>query len=145
MKKIISILVLSSLMMIIAAPVVLAIPGDAGIPNSCTMRNTVSFSSASGITCPAAKGVCDYDSTTYQCGMCCVVDAVYNITNWVFFFMMLIVVLMFLYGGFQFLFSQGNPEKTALAQKVLVFAAIGLAVALLAKAVPPLVKLIVGQ
>ena len=76
--------------------------------------------------------------------MCCLLNAVYTVTFWIFIGLMALSALMIILGAFTFVTSGGNPDKTTQARNYIIFAAIGIAVALFSRAVPSLVKLIVG-
>jgi hypothetical protein len=77
-------------------------------------------------------------------GLICLIATVHYVTNWIFYLIMIIVMVMVLYGAFIFLTSSGDPTKTARATKTITFAVIGLIVALLARAVPSAVRYITG-
>ena len=120
---------------------VLAIPllslSQSGPATSCNLTHDV------GVTgCPAA-GVCNFD-TNSQCGMCCVLNAVYTVTDWVFFLLVAVVSLLVIYGGFTIATAGGAPEKVNSGRGLILWAMIGFAVALLARAIPSIVKSVLG-
>ncbi|MFA5228296.1 MAG: hypothetical protein WC446_00810 [Candidatus Paceibacterota bacterium] len=94
------------------------------------------------LTCPLDNGVCLYANG--DCGMCCLLNGVYNITDWVFVLLMAISSLMIIWGAVMFTTSSGDPEKTGKAKQLIIFAAVGIAVALFSRAIPPAVKMIIG-
>lgn len=55
-------------------------------------------------------------------------DAVGRIINWVFGLAGVIFVIMFLYGGIQYMTSGGNEEGSQAAKKLLVNAVIGMVI-----------------
>ena len=57
----------------------------------------------------------------------------------VFGIMAAVAVLMIVIAGFRFVTAQGNPQETAKARNTIVYAVIGLAVALVAEAIVSLV------
>jgi hypothetical protein len=136
-KKFLSLLVFLSLFVAVAVPMV-ALADDASALAGCQITNTIGLSQ-----CPP-NGSCLYNSTVYSCGMCCLLNAVYTVTFWVFIGLMAISALMIILGAFTFVTSGGNPDKTTQARNYIIFAAIGIAVALFSRAVPSLVKLMVG-
>jgi hypothetical protein len=77
-------------------------------------------------------------------GMCCVMNSIYNITDWIFMILVAIAAIMVLYGAYSLLTGGGNAEKITTGRNYIIYAAVGLAVAFLAKAVPGVVKIIVG-
>ena len=76
--------------------------------------------------------------------LCCVVSAIYRITDWIFFFLMAIVVIMVLFGAFNLLTAGGEPDKISKGRNYILWAAVGFIVALLAWAVPGVAKLVMG-
>jgi hypothetical protein len=90
------------------------------------------------------------DNATYclyadsDCGMCCLLNGIYNITDWVFVILMAVSSLMIIWGAVLFTTSQGNPDSVSKARQLILFAAVGIAVALFSRAVPPAVKMIIG-
>ncbi|MDD4358726.1 MAG: pilin [Candidatus Pacebacteria bacterium] len=81
--------------------------------------------------------------TTKDCGTCCLLNTVYNIIDWVFLIIMVVSVGMIIWGAVTYLTSAGNSEKIKEANQRILFAAIGIAVALLSKAVPSVVLSII--
>ncbi len=72
------------------------------------------------------------------------VTLVQAITNWIFAFFALLAVVFVLLAGWQFVSSSGEPAVVSQARMKLIYAAIGIGVALLAQGVVPVVKNIVG-
>jgi hypothetical protein len=79
-----------------------------------------------------------------DCGMCCLLNGIYNITDWVFVVLMAVSSLMIIWGAVLFTTSSGDPEKVGKARNLIIFAAVGIAVALFSRAIPPAVKMIIG-
>lgn len=77
-------------------------------------------------------------------GMACMIDTIYTVTNWIFYVLILVAVIMLVLGGFTYIVAAGDPEKAGKGKKLLTYAIIGLAIALLAKVIPSVVKFIVG-
>lgn len=123
----------------IAAPgIVLA---DQEIPTECRMKADVS---AYMDGCPSSGSTCAFDNPSYDCSLCCLMSTVIYVTNWIFIAVMVVSVLMILMGAYNYVTAAGSPEKTMAGRNYIMYAAIGIAVALLAKAVPALVRTIVG-
>lgn len=61
-------------------------------------------------------------------------DATCRAANWFFGFVLLIALVAFLYAAVLFLTSQGNEQKVGQARKVLIYALIGVVLAILSKA-----------
>ena len=126
-QKIVSFVILAGVLLAFAAPAL------AQIPNSCTMRHTI-------VDCPA-KGA---DASMDTQGMCCLLNTIYSITNWVFMLLIAVAMLFVVLGAFNFVTAGGNAEQTQVARNYIMYAAIGLAIGLLAKAVPSIVRMMVG-
>ncbi len=77
-------------------------------------------------------------------GMVCLLNTIYTVTNWIFYILTLLAVLMIVYGGFLYISAAGDPEKATKGKTVLTLSIIGLAIALLAKFIPSLVRFILG-
>ena len=67
-----------------------------------------------------------------------------NILGWVFVLLILLAVVFVIVAAFRYLTAAGDPEKVKKANYTLLYAAIAVAVAILAKAVPLLVSSLVG-
>ncbi|MDD4625162.1 MAG: hypothetical protein PHI77_02440 [Candidatus Pacebacteria bacterium] len=131
MKKIFSILLLVSVM---AAAVLPALAFAANEPLSgCTVKNADKLGGG------CANGPCTFE-TNPNCGFCCTLSTVYTVTNWVFYFLVAVSVLFIILAGFKFVMSGDNPDEVAKARQMILFAAVGIGVALLARAVPSLVS-----
>lgn len=137
MKKILLGLILASISLALIAPV--TVSAQAVIPTapvSCTPRNAVAFS---GLNCPAAGVLCPYDSAVFDCAMCCVVATIWWVTDWLFMIVMIIVIILILVGAFTLITAGGSEEGVRKGRNYIVFAMVGVAVALLAKAIPYIV------
>ena len=58
------------------------------------------------------------------------------ITNWVFAVFIAIAVIFIVLAAFQFITGGGKPEEVSLARQKLIYAVIGIAIALLARSLP---------
>jgi hypothetical protein len=67
-----------------------------------------------------------------------------GIANWMFYFLMILSVIMVVVAAYLYLTSNGDPEKVGKATKSITYAAIGIVVGLLAKAIPSLMASIIG-
>ena len=61
-------------------------------------------------------------------------------TNWFFGIVLFIAVIMLVYAGFTYITGGGNETKMATANKILIFALIGIAVSLLARGIPEFIQ-----
>jgi hypothetical protein len=144
MKKIISTLALLALSFIIVLPMV-ASADISDLPAQCTIKANT------GITgCPAPgagpASVSVYETTygTVNGGTCCLFSTINQVVNWIFFILLIVAIIFILIGAFTFITASGSPEKAMAARNYLMFAAIGIAVALLARAVPAIVRSVTG-
>jgi len=106
-------------------------------PEGCKLKHD--FSSA--ISSCTKDATISAESTA---SICCLLDAVSNVTDWVFYILAIIVSLMVIYGGFNIVTSAGDPKKMETGRKILTFALIGLVIALVAKFLPYVVIFFVG-
>ena len=153
MKKILSLIILSILAVGLVAPVSFAVAADcANCVNdgSCVMpANCAQFVPGSCVVQIAVPGLdaCKVGATISQgdegFGMCCFIQTVNKITNWVFYVMTALAVLLFVYGGIVYMMALGEPEKAGKGSKIIVYAILGLIIALVAKIVPNIVTTLV--
>ena len=134
-KKVLGLIMLTVFVSFLGTGIVLADTLDGCKINNLTRLPTT-------LSCPLTDGVCMYSAG--DCGMCCLLNGVYNITDWVFVLLMAISSLMIIWGVVMFTTSSGDPEKTGKARQLIIFAAVGIAVALFSRAIPPAVKMIIG-
>ncbi len=69
-----------------------------------------------------------------------ILQIITNIVNWVFAIFLAISALFIIMAAFQFLTAGGDSTKVSSARDKLLYAAIGIAVAMLSRAVVPIVK-----
>ena len=139
MKKILSALVLIGFLTVLLAPVVVSAQVEPGEVTKCTL--THDFSAWTKISCPSS-GDCPFSSTDYDCPMCCLLDTIYTVTDWIFAGVVALVVIFVLIGAFNLLTAAGSPEKVKSGRDFIIYASIGMIVAILAKAIPAIVKAI---
>jgi len=73
-----------------------------------------------------------------------VIDAIETLTNWLFVILSVTAVIFIVLAGMQFITAGGNPEAVGEARMKLMYAAVGIAVALLARAVPAVLSNFLG-
>ncbi len=155
MKKIIVVLTVLTL-------IVLLVPfssasAQEGPKSCCKLRRTVTvdgLNCGSGCLVHEEGAECDLTGTGVGCnadcvknqkwGIFCTINTLNTVTDYIFIVLIALVMIFVIMGAFNILLSQGDPEKVKTGQNYIVYAAAGLAVALLARAVPPLVKTIMG-
>lgn len=67
-----------------------------------------------------------------------------TIFSWAFYFLIVLAVVFVVIGAYRYLTSSGDSEKVKNATNTLLYAAIAVAVALLAKAIPSIVANFLG-
>ena len=139
MRKIISALALSLLGLMLAGAVFAQITAPTEI-TQCVMRHDlVGFT---GFTCPAAGVACPY--TNSSCGPCCLLDTIYTVTDWVFYIVLAIVIILIIWGAYMIMTAAGAPEKITSGRNFIIWACIGLIIGLLARSIPSIARAIVG-
>ena len=137
MKKILSALVSLTSVAALVIPIVVA--AQVGPATRCTLKHSIT-----DISPQCGLGATVNESVTKVWGMCCILDALYTATDWIFVALMIVVALFIAMGGFTIATAAGTPEKVASGRNYILYALVGLAVALLAKALPSLVKALLG-
>jgi hypothetical protein len=135
MKKIFSTLILISLLSIILIPAA----ASAQPVDSCTIRHE----QVADFDPLCTPGVVN-ESVTSAWGMCCMLDAIYTVIDWVFFGLVAAVSLFTVWGAYDILTAAGDAERYGKGRQRIMWAMIGLAVALLSRAIPSLVTTIIG-
>ena len=135
MKKILPALVLMAFLAVLMAPTVaLAQP-----KTECTLKHAVT-----DIDAACTKGATVNETVTKAWGACCTIDAVYTATDWVFVVLIAVVAILIIWGAFNIVTAGGSPEKVGTGRSYIIYALVGLAVALLAKALPSIVQALLG-
>jgi len=122
------------LLSVTVAPMALAVEE---IPTDCFVKNHADVLLAFP---ECTTETCVFDTTDAPCGLCCLIGGIFFVADWIFAFLILLVIIFVLWGAFEILTSSGNEEKFGNGRKRIMFAAIGFAAALLAKAVPGLIQ-----
>jgi hypothetical protein len=133
MKKIIPVLVLASFLGFLIVP---AISSAQTILDQCTVRHDLSSYKGAKGQCPASGQTTD--------GVCCLLDLMSTIGDWIFAVVLILAVIMLIFGGFQFLLAGGDPGKVASGRQYIIYGVVGVAVAFLAKGIVALVQTILS-
>ncbi|HOX30241.1 MAG TPA: pilin [Candidatus Paceibacterota bacterium] len=72
-------------------------------------------------------------------------EAINNVMNWFFIIVLIIAVMFLLYAGFLFITAGGDPDKVNSARQNVMYAMVGVAVAVLAKGIVALVQGLVQE
>ena len=134
MKKFLPALVLLGFLTVMLVPMIVSAQ-----VTQCTLKHAITDFDP---TCTAGATV--NETATKAWGMCCLLDAVYTATDWIFFIIIVVVGLLVIWGAFTIVTAGGAPEKATSGRNFILYALIGLAVALLAKAIPSIVKALIG-
>ncbi len=81
---------------------------------------------------------------TVKVGMCCLFNAIYTVSDYVFYVVLLLSVIMLVIGGGIYITAAGDPAKTEKGRGIIRYSIIGLILAFLAKLFPGMIKFIVG-
>ncbi|HVN26588.1 MAG TPA: hypothetical protein VMT99_02980 [Candidatus Paceibacterota bacterium] len=73
-----------------------------------------------------------------------VLNLLCNIFGWAFWFLIVLAVIFVIVAAFRYLMAGGNPENVGKAGSTLLYAAVAIGVALLARAVPLVVGSFLG-
>lgn len=136
MKKVLPALVLGSLLATLVLPVVaLAQEPPVEIPTGCEMRYDV------GVTgCPGTGATCTVPPDGTCPGICCLLNTIYTATSWFFYILIVVSVIMIIWGGFSILFAAGDPDKMKKGRGTIIYALVGIAIALFARVIPSIVR-----
>ena len=140
MKKIFSLLTLLSFIglgILAVASFAQAQTATEGVLEGCTITQ-------SGALLSGCTADCNFDVNA-KCGVCCLLNTLYNITDWIFVILVGLAGVFVIIGAMTLLMSAGDPSKLSSGRSYIMWAAIGLVVGLLARAIPAIVKLAVGQ
>ena len=143
MKKVLTGLILTLLLAGLIVPALVS----AQVPEICTVGKK-----AAGMPGICATGTPPGTGTTSEGAkinvelfpMCCLLNSIYNVTDWVFYVLIAIVAVMIVFGGFYFVTAAGDPERATKGRQFIVYALIGLVIALLARLIPALVRFFMG-
>lgn len=144
MKKSLLIIPIAVVMLSLAMPVmILALDEPA---TKCILTET-KINDYAGIRCPTVitGGVdCEFDDEDHDCAMCCTLNTILKATNWIFLGVVTVSAIMAIFGGYSILTAGGNAEQVTKGRDYIRNAIIGLAVALLANAIPAVVSNVLG-
>ena len=149
MRKISLIFFLIILLTTLLAPTLII--AQEKVPNCCELSRTITLEGdtyAKGKTV-GSEDVCTLTDSapkynTKDWGLICLLSTIYVITDWIFTFLMVVVGIFVIIGAFTLVTSAGAPDKVVKGRNYILYAAIGMVVALLAKAVPALVRSLFG-
>ena len=143
MKKVLTGLILTLFLAGLIVPVLVS----AQVPEVCTVGKKVA-----GMPGICATGTPPGTGTTSEGAkinvelfpMCCLINTIYTVTDWIFVILIALVAVMVIAGAFTLATAAGAPEKVTSGRNYIIYAMIGMVVALLAKAIPAIVRGIMG-
>ena len=141
MRKIICSALVLTIATLLIAPAVFAQTPPAQV-SQCLMRHTLT--GFTGFTCPDSGTACPFDSTTLTCGACCVLDTVYTVTDWIFYIVFAIAIVFIILGALTIVTAGGSPEKVTSGRNYIMYAVVGVIIALAAKGIPSIARAILG-
>lgn len=72
------------------------------------------------------------------------IQIILDLTDWLFIILLVVSVIMIVLAGLQFITGGGDPAAISAARTKLIWAAVGIGVALLAKGIPSAVSNLLG-
>ncbi|MFH0788741.1 MAG: hypothetical protein V2B13_14160 [Pseudomonadota bacterium] len=160
MKKFLPAIVFLTLLGALVAPLIVS--ADAGTPIECVKlkrditvdnitcaKDSVVGSPSAGTpgptnpNCPLSGTLCPSGGTE-KWGAFALLNTINTLVDWVFAFLVIFAVFYVIMGAYNILTSSGSPEKVSSGRNFILYAAIGLLVAFIARAIPSLVRAIMG-
>lgn len=86
----------------------------------------------------APSNITNLNQVTGSAGIIC------TVINWIFWLLIVLTIIMVLVAAFKYLTAAGDPEKVKSAGQVLLYAAIAVVVALIAKGLPLIISSFIG-
>ncbi|MBZ9578312.1 hypothetical protein KJA14_00445 [Patescibacteria group bacterium] len=152
MSKIILVLALVSLLSLLLLPMVAL--AQIEIKECCTLHKTITVDTVTcnedTVAAPDAAAAADcagaYCAASADVwGMFCILNTIYRVTDWVSYILFAFVGVMIIIGAFTIVTAGGSPDKVSSGRNYIVYAIIGLVVAFFARAIPALVKAVIGM
>jgi hypothetical protein len=94
-------------------------------------------------TCPTT-GTATTSCITADWGTLCLINVVARVTNWVTYISLAVVAVMVIVGALTLTTAAGDPEKVKSGKNYILFAVVGLIIAILSRAIPAVAARIVG-
>ena len=140
MKKVLASLFLFSFLVMMVAPLI-AEAIDATAPSQCKMKRDITVGGTVGSSGTCVKGTSyDIDGSS---SICCVLNTMYNIADWFFVILVGVAGIFIIIGAMNLVMAAGSPDKVKSGRDYIMYAAIGLFVAFIARAIPGLVLMII--
>ena len=133
MNKILGLILVVGLSLVVASNAMASGPVE-----GCTLGHDITIKSGT-----ATSGTVLTSSDT-NWGMLCLLDSVYNVTDWIFYGLLSLVSVLTVYGGFLIMTAGGKAEDVDKGRNLIIYATVGLVVAFLSKVIPSIAEGIVG-
>jgi hypothetical protein len=106
------------------------------------VRENTGTCDTTGVTsqCRTTPGTQSSNCYTAKWGILCLLNTVMTVTDWVFYALIVITAFLVILGGFTIATAGGDPSRVDTGKNYILYAMIGLAVALLSRAIPAMVK-----
>ncbi len=134
-KKIVSSVLVAGMMAGTLVPMLALAQPQTG----CTLKHDIEGFTADGCTSGAS-----INESNPIWGICCIMDAVLTVTDWIFYGLLVVTALLVIWGGFTIATAGGSPDKVGEGRNYILYAMIGLAVALLSRAIPAVVRALIS-
>ena len=72
------------------------------------------------------------------------IEAMRTLTDWLFVILVVVAVIFIVLAGLQFITGGGDPTQVSAARTKLIFAAVGIGIALLARGLPAAIENLIG-
>lgn len=103
--------------------------------DSFIIKYTLAANGAGSIIGEGAKTACPVDKGKSECGVANIGDLFSSVTELLLFIIGAISLLMVIIGGLRYVLSAGDPKATAAAKDTILYAVVGLVLALAAYAI----------
>jgi hypothetical protein len=139
------------LLIALAAPLVTSAQAISG----CTLGRNITYGGitySKGIkvenpeesTLPICANPAAADCKSDDWGTVCLLNSIYNVTDWISFILIAVAAIMIIMGAFTLATAAGAPEKVTAGRNYIIFAVVGLVVAMLSRAIPAIARRFVG-
>lgn len=139
MKKSLKIFISVSALATLLLP--LLILAQEAAPTKCVIRRDTKITGCPGV---GSEAVYDRQYGKVRGAVCCLMSTIYYFTDWAFAILLALAVVFGIFGGFQIVTAAGSVEQVEKGKGYVKYALIGVVVALAAKAIPAIVKTVMG-
>ena len=136
MNKTLGLFLVAGLLLITTSNVFAAAPVE-----GCTLRHDITIGETTLGPTDNTEAVTEL---TPNWGMYCLLDAVYTVTDWIFYSLLALVSVLTIWGGAMIVTAGDDSEKVKKGRDFVVYATVGLIVAFLSKIIPSIAEGIVG-